>query len=155
MVTQQTGIEAFTYRNDKAIPHFADDRPIVIFDGTCILCSSFVQFILRFDKHRRLRLLDGETPLGQMLFKHFGLDHVNYETIILLEDGRARLKSDGAIRIFEILGLPWSLTAVGRCLPRGLRDRLYEFIARNRYQWFGRRQSCYLPDPAMTDRFIA
>ncbi|WP_020175110.1 thiol-disulfide oxidoreductase DCC family protein [Methyloferula stellata] len=148
-------MEAFAYRNDPAIPHFADDLPIVIFDGKCILCSSFVRFILCFDKHRRLRLLDGETPLGQMLFKHFGLDHVDYETIILLEDGRPQLKSDGSIRILEILGLPWSLAAIGRCLPQGPRDRLYEFIARNRYRWFGRRQSCYLPDPAMADRFIA
>ncbi len=145
----------FEYRCDPTVPAFADDRPVVIFDGTCVLCSGFVQFILRHDTHETLRLLDAETPLGQALFEHFGLNHVDYETIILLEDGRARLKSDGAIRIFESLGFPWSLMAIAKFLPRTLRDRAYEMIARHRYQWFGRRQTCYLPKPSDADRFIA
>jgi predicted DCC family thiol-disulfide oxidoreductase YuxK len=147
--------EAYGYRDDPAVPAFPDDRPILIFDGKCMLCSGFVQFILRNDRRRRIRLLAAQTPTGTALYGHFGLAPVDYETNILLEDGRAWLKSEGSIRIFERLGFPWSLVAVGRVLPRPLRDGLYEVIARNRLRWFGARDACFLPDPADADRFIA
>ncbi len=80
---------------------------------------------------------------------------MEYETNILLEDGRPWLKSEGSIRMFERLGFPWSMLALGRLLPLVVRDRLYEIVARNRFRWFGRRQSCFLPDLAERDRFIA
>ena len=114
--------EAFSYRSDPAVPAFPDDRPILIFDGNCVLCSSFVQFILRTDRKRRFRLLAAQTPIGTALYRHLGLNPTNYETNILLEDGRAWLKSEGSLRIFERLGFPWSLMSVGRLLPR-LRPR--------------------------------
>jgi predicted DCC family thiol-disulfide oxidoreductase YuxK len=147
--------EAFSYRTDPAVPAFPDDRPILIFDGHCILCSGFAQFILRTDRRRRFRLMAAQTPLGEALYRHLGLDPCDYETNILIEDGQAWLKSEGSIRIFERLGWPWSLMSVGRVLPRPVRDRLYEIVARNRLRWFGRRESCYLPDPSEADRFIA
>jgi predicted DCC family thiol-disulfide oxidoreductase YuxK len=64
--------EAFSYRNDPAVPAFPDDRPILIFDGNCVLCSSFAQFILRHDKAHRLRLMAAQTTLGAALYRHFG-----------------------------------------------------------------------------------
>jgi predicted DCC family thiol-disulfide oxidoreductase YuxK len=145
----------YSWRQDPSVPAFADDRPILIFDGHCVLCSSFAQFILRHDRARRFRLLAAQTPLGAALYRHLGLDPTDYETNILLEDGRAWLKSEGSIRVFERLGFPWSLMAFGRVLPRALRDRLYEAIARNRLRWFGRRATCYRPEPADADRFLA
>ncbi|MBV9861398.1 MAG: thiol-disulfide oxidoreductase DCC family protein [Alphaproteobacteria bacterium] len=145
----------FSYRTDPAVPPFADDRPILIFDGKCVLCSGFARFLMRADRKRRFRLLAAQTPLGAALYRHFGLAPVDYETNILIEDGRAWLKSEAAIRIFERLGLPWSLAAAGRLLPRPVRDRLYEIVARNRLRWFGARETCYLPDPSEADRFLA
>ena len=119
--------EAFSYRSDPAVPSFPDDRPILIFDGNCVLCSSFVQFILRTDRKRRFRLLAAQTPIGAALYRHLGLNPTDYETNILIEDGRAWLKSEGSIRVFERLGFPWSLMAAGRLLPGrcglALRDR--------------------------------
>ena len=147
--------QPFSYRTDPAVPSFADDRPIIIFDGKCVLCSRFAQFIMRADRHRRFRLLAAQSPIGTALYSHFGLDSIGYDTIILLEDGRARLKSDASIGIFQRLGPPWSLLAVGRIVPRPLRDRLYDIVARNRLHWFGARETCYLPDPAQADRFLA
>ena len=147
--------EAFSYRTDPAVPPFPDDRPIVIFDGRCVLCSSFAQFIIKTDRARRLRLLAAQTPTGEALYRHYGLAPQDYETNILLEDGRAWLKSEGSIRIFQRLGPPWSLMAVGRLLPQPVRDRLYEIIARNRLSWFGVRETCFLPAPSDADRFIA
>jgi len=144
-----------SWRDDPSVPAFADDRPILIFDGHCVLCSSFAQFILRHDRERRFRLLAAQTPLGAALYRHLGLHPTDYETNILLEDGRAWFKSEGSIRVFERLGCPWSLMALGRLLPRPLRDRLYGVIARNRLRWFGTRETCYRPGPADADRFLA
>ncbi len=146
--------DAFSYRSDPTVPAFPDDRPIIIFDGNCVLCSTFAQFILRTDRKRRFRLMAAQTPTGAALYRHLGLDPTNYESNILIEDGRAWLKSEGSIRIFERLGLPWSLMSAGRLLPRSVRDRLYEIVARNRLRWFGVRQTCYLADPSQADRFL-
>jgi len=146
----------YDYRADPAVPHFADDRPIIIFDGKCVLCSSFARFVLRADRDRRFRFLAAQTPVGTALYKHFGLDPVDYETNILLADGEVFLKSEGSLRILARLPAPWPVVAfVGRLVPRPLRDGLYDFVARHRLQWFGSRATCYLPDPAHADRFIA
>jgi predicted DCC family thiol-disulfide oxidoreductase YuxK len=147
--------DAFSYRDDPSVPPFPDDRPIVIFDGKCVMCSAFARFIMRHDRRRRLRLLAAQSPIGTALYRHFGLAAENYETNILLMDGRAWLKSESSIRIFEQLGFPWSLVAVCRLLPFRARDWLYECVARNRLRWFGVRQVCFLPDPTQADRFIA
>jgi predicted DCC family thiol-disulfide oxidoreductase YuxK len=147
--------EAFSYRTDPAVPRFADDKPIIIFDGKCVLCSHWAAFVLRHDRRRRMRLLAAQTPLGAALYEHYGLDPVSYETNILLEDGRAWLESEGTIRMFERLGFPWNMATAARVLPRSLRDGLYGVIARNRLRWFGVRDTCFLPDPADADRFVA
>jgi len=145
----------YAYRGDPAVPAFADDKPVIIFDGTCVLCSGFAQFIMRRDKTRMFRLLAAQTPLGIALYEHFGLDPVDQESMILLEGGRAYLKADGAMMIFAKLGLPWSLTRIGRILPNVLQDRLYDLVAQNRYRLFGKRETCFRPDPAEADRFLA
>ena len=144
----------YSYRSDPAVPSFPDDRPIVIFDGNCVLCSTFARFILRVDRKRRFRLMAAQTPLGAALYEHYGLFAGDYLTNILLEDGRIWLKSEGSIRIFAGLGFPWWLATAGRILPRGVRDRLYDIIARNRLRWFGRRATCFLPKPRHADRFL-
>ena len=145
---------AASYRDDKRVPPFPDDRPIVIFDGKCVMCSRFANLILRRDRAGRFRLLAAQTPLGEALYRHFGLDPVVYETNILIEDGRTWFKSEASIRILERLGFPWSMMAAARLLPLALRDRLYDLVARNRLRWFGERATCYLPQPEDADRFL-
>ena len=145
----------YDYRADPTVPHFADDRPIIIFDGQCVLCSWFARFVLRTDRDRRFRLLAAQSAIGRALYRHFGLDPFQYETYIVLDEGRAFFRSEASIRIFEGLGGPWRLALVGRALPLWARDGLYDFIARNRFRWFGTRQTCYLPDPSQADRFIS
>ena len=146
--------EAYSYRTDPSIPDFPDARPIIIFDGHCALCSAWAQFVLRHDPHGRIRLLPAQTPLGHALYVHYGLDPEDYQTNILIVDGLAWLKSEGSIRMAETLGFPWSLAAIVRVLPLPLRDRLYEYIARNRFRVFGRREICYLTDQKYADRFL-
>jgi predicted DCC family thiol-disulfide oxidoreductase YuxK len=145
----------YSYRDDPAVPRFADDKPAIIFDGLCALCSGSAAFVLRHDANAVFRLLPAQSPLGHALYIHYGLDPQDYETMILIADGVAWLKSEAAISIAQGLGFPWSLAAVFRVIPLGLRDRLYMFVARHRIRWFGARTSCYRPDARFADRFIA
>ncbi|MGO6790805.1 thiol-disulfide oxidoreductase DCC family protein [Rhizobium ruizarguesonis] len=143
----------YSYRNDPDVPAFADDRPLIIFDGECVFCSGWVKFALKHDKRQRYRFLAAQTPLGEALYRHYGLHARDYETNILIENGRAFFKSDGSIRMVAGLGFPYSLVKIFRLLPRRAADALYEFIARNRLKIAG-RQSCMVPRPQQRSRFI-
>ncbi|MEI3850084.1 MULTISPECIES: thiol-disulfide oxidoreductase DCC family protein [Ensifer] len=147
--------EAYSYRSDAAVPAFADDKPVIVFDGECIFCSGWVRFLLRHDRRAQYRYLTAQSPLGQALYRHYGLDATSFESNILIEDGVARFKSDGSMRTLAQLGLPWSLVNVCRILPTALRDPLYDLVAKNRYRIAGRRQSCMVPTPEERGRFIA
>jgi len=145
----------YSYRQDSAVPSFADDRPIIIFDGYCALCSGWAAFVLRHDRAGKYRLLSAQSSLGHALYLHYGLNPQDYETNILIADGVATFKSEACIRMAEGLGLPWSLAAGFRALPLSWRDRLYAILARNRLRVFGRRATCYVPDHRYADRFLA
>ncbi|MCH9809312.1 MAG: thiol-disulfide oxidoreductase DCC family protein [Alphaproteobacteria bacterium] len=144
----------YSYRDDPAVPDFPDDNPIIIFDGVCVMCSAWARFILKHDRSERYRLLPAQTDLGAALYHHYGLNPIDYETNVLIENGRAYFKSTGTIRMFVSLGLPWSLMAVFRIIPEGIRDKAYEMIARNRYRWFGKRDTCYIATQAEKKRFL-
>lgn len=144
----------YSYRDDPAVPDFKDDKPIIVFDGHCVLCSGFAKFVIRHDKAGRLRLLAAQSPLGEALYTHYGLKPDDYETNLLIDAGRVRVKSDGTMAMFAHLGWPWKALSAGRILPRGVRDALYGLIARNRLKWFGRHDVCYLPPKGEADRFL-
>jgi predicted DCC family thiol-disulfide oxidoreductase YuxK len=137
------------------VPAFADDRPIIIFDGYCAFCSGWANVVLRHDHGAIYRLLRAQSPLGRALYVHYGLDPEDYETNILIAGGRAWFKSEGSIRMTEGLGWPWKLAGAFRVFPRPVRDRMYGFIARNRLRFFGKRATCYVPDRRFEDRFLA
>jgi predicted DCC family thiol-disulfide oxidoreductase YuxK len=147
-------LPAYSYRDDPLVPTFPDDRPIIIFDGYCALCSGWVKFVLRHDKSGIYRLLAAQSPLGKAIYSHYGLDPINYETNILLVHGVVWLKSEGSIRMAEGLGFPWRIAALARLLPLHIRDALYSWVARNRFIWFGRRDSCYAPSENFKNRFL-
>ena len=149
-----TGRAAYSYREDAGVPAFPDGEPLIVFDGECIFCSGWVKFALRHDKAKRYRFLAAQTPLGEALYRHYGLDTRNYETNIFIDQGRAYFKSEGSIGMIAGLGFPWSLVKVFRILPRALADRLYEFIARNRLRIAGRSASCFVPTPEVRSRFL-
>jgi predicted DCC family thiol-disulfide oxidoreductase YuxK len=146
--------EAFSYRGDPDVPAFPDDRPIIIFDGKCAMCSMFAQRVIRRDRRGMFRLLAAQSELGAALYRHYGLDPASYETNMLLESGRAWFKSEASIRILSRLGFPWTCAAAARALPFSWRERVYDFIARNRLKWFGVRERCYVPRVEDADRFL-
>jgi predicted DCC family thiol-disulfide oxidoreductase YuxK len=146
--------ELFSWRDDPEVPAFADDHPLIVFDGDCVLCSANARFVLRNDRRRRFRLTTAQSPLGAALYRHFGLRSDEEGTILVLEGGRLLTDSDAAIAIPAGLGWPWRIAAAARILPRPLRDSLYAWVARNRLRWFGRRETCWVPAPADSDRIL-
>jgi predicted DCC family thiol-disulfide oxidoreductase YuxK len=136
------------------VPSFPDDRPVIIFDGKCVLCSGFAQFVLRHDRNRVFRLMTAQSSTGTALYRHYGLDPLNYQTNVLIEDGKAWFKAEGSVRMFQRLGFPWSMLTVLRFLPSQLTEKLYDVVARNRLRWFGARDVCFVPAPTDADRFL-
>jgi predicted DCC family thiol-disulfide oxidoreductase YuxK len=155
LASRHTRSSPYSYRDDPQVPSFPDDRPIFIFDAQCVLCSRWVELVLRYDRAGRYRLLSAQSALGRALYVHYRLDPDNYETNILLIEGVALIKAEGSIRLAMGLGLPWSLAGILRVLPRRLADTLYDWVARNRFRIFGRRETCYLPRAVDEGRFIA
>lgn len=145
----------YRYRADPRVPAFPDDKALVVFDGVCVLCSGFARFILKRDRAFAFRLTTAQSPLGQALYRHYGLDPDAFETNLVLADGRAHAKLDSIAATGERLGGPWRALSLLRLLPRSLADWLYDRVARNRYALFGRTESCMIPPPEWRDRFIA
>lgn len=144
----------YSYRADPAVPAFPDDKVLVVFDGVCVLCSGFAKFIVKRDRTLAFRLTTAQSPLGQALYRHYGLDTETFATNLVIADGRANAKLDSVAVTGERLGGPWRALALLRLLPRGLADWLYDRVARNRYALFGRTDSCMIPPPEWRERFI-
>jgi predicted DCC family thiol-disulfide oxidoreductase YuxK len=133
---------SYSYRQDASVPSVPDDKPLFVFDGVCVLCSSGAGWLMRHDKQRLFRFTSAQSPLGQALYRHYGvaLD----ETYLLLDKGQLFDKSAGYLRMIEILGGWWLFWKIFRLIPRRIRDYFYDVIARNRYKWFGKTEYCKL-----------
>jgi len=130
-------------------------NPVVLFDGVCNLCSGSVQLIIERDPEARFRFASLQSEAGQRLQAEHGIDPQDLNSVLLIEDGRWFKESDAALRIAGRLRGAWRLLAAFRLVPRPLRDLVYRFIARNRYRWFGKTESCWLPTPDLRSRFLS
>ncbi|WP_284037763.1 thiol-disulfide oxidoreductase DCC family protein [Neobacillus sp. 114] len=126
---------------------------IILFDGVCNLCTSSVQFILKRDPsgHFKFASLQGET--GQYLLKKFGLSP-DINSIVFIENEKIHFESTAALKISRELSGAWKLLNVLFIIPRPIRDLLYKTIAKNRYKWFGKNETCMLPRPEWKSRFL-
>lgn len=120
-------------------------RRVVVYDGHCHLCSGWVKFLHTHPGNPTFELIAMQSEDGRALLTNFGIDADDPTTFLVLDQGRARTESDAAIHVVCEVGGLWKLAAIARILPRPIRDALYRTLARNRYRWFGRRDTCYLP----------
>lgn len=145
---------AYSYRGDPAVPHFDDAHALIIYDGVCVLCSRSMQRIAAADHAGMFRFASAQSPLGQAVFKHYQLDPVAFETVLLLSEGRAFGKLDMAFEVARRLGRAWLLFALFKPLPRRWQDAAYDLVAKNRYRIFGRTEACMVPDASWRGRVI-
>lgn len=131
-----------------------EDRLILFFDGTCLFCNRWVRFLLERDGSGRLRVARLGGAFARRTLPGPTTDGPDARTVVLL-DGEACLeRSEAILRVVAELRWPWRLFALARWVPRGLRNRAYDWVARNRYRWTGNAESCALPSPALRARFI-
>jgi predicted DCC family thiol-disulfide oxidoreductase YuxK len=127
---------------------------LILFDGVCVLCSGWVNFVIRRDSAARFRFTAIQTPYGRQLAERFGIDAVDPQTNVAVIGGRAYFKSDSALSVLaELPG--WRWTRIAYVVPKRTRDFVYDRIARNRYRVFGRRDACLVPTPEMARRFLS
>ncbi|HZT49021.1 MAG TPA: DCC1-like thiol-disulfide oxidoreductase family protein [Hyphomicrobiaceae bacterium] len=144
----------YSYRRDPAVPAFPDDKALLVFDGVCVLCSGLARFVLERDTGFAFRFATAQSPLGQALMRHYGLDPHFFETNLVLADGRAHARLDSVALVGVRLGGAWRALAVLRLLPTPLGDWIYDRVAQSRYALFGRSEHCMLPPPRWRERFL-
>lgn len=130
-----------------------DIDDLIVFDGNCVLCSGLAHFVHERDAARRFKFVAIQSEYGHALAARFGIDADNPPTTVAVVDGVAYFKGDAALAVLEKLP-PSVWTPVARALPSVVRDWLYDRIARNRYQIFGRCERCWAGDPALAERVL-
>jgi predicted DCC family thiol-disulfide oxidoreductase YuxK len=132
----------------------AAGAPVILFDGVCNLCNASVRWVIAHDRAARFRFASLQSRAGRELLAAAGWPAGRPESIVLIEGAQAWGRSDAALGIARRLGFPWSLAAAGVIVPRALRDAVYDWVARNRYRWFGRKDACEAAPPALRGRFL-
>jgi predicted DCC family thiol-disulfide oxidoreductase YuxK len=130
-----------------------NDKPVVLFDGVCNLCSGSVRFILKNDKEKKFLFASLQSGYGQNLLQQFNLQVDNFNSFILYQDGKIFSRSTGALKMFEQLS-GWGWVKTFWIVPKFIRDAVYSLIANNRYRWFGKKEACWLPTPDLKARFL-
>ncbi|QBN17361.1 thiol-disulfide oxidoreductase DCC family protein [Flavobacterium nackdongense] len=131
------------------------NKKIILFDGVCNLCDSAVKFVIQHDQKDVFRFVALQSELGQEILKHIGIDTKNIDSVILYDPGVAYYyKSAAAIEIAKNLGGFFHFGTVFRIIPSGISNQLYDYIANNRYKWYGKKESCMVPTPELTSKFL-
>jgi len=133
-------------------------HPVLLYDGVCNLCNASVRWVLAVDRRQVFRFASLQSPVGEALARRAGAPTSPGATVpdsfVLVDGERAWIRSDALLEAARRLGAPWSWALMLRVFPRGFRDAIYSWIARNRYRWFGKQETCPLPSPEQRARFL-
>lgn len=134
------------------------DYDVILYDGQCAMCSAIVRFVIKRDRHARYRFASLDSAAGKALLEQAGQGawpgEAVPDTFRLIRDGRVYIKSGAALEVVRKLRGLWPVLYLFRAVPVRIRDYVYDTVARNRYRWFGRNESCMLPSPDVRDRFL-
>jgi len=131
-------------------PHL---HPVILFDGVCNLCHGTIRFLVRHDDEGVFRFAPLDSPVGQALLCEHGLPTEDHDSFVLVEGDETHRKSTAALRVARRLDLPWRLAWELRRIPLGVRDVVYDVVAEYRYDVFGKKDACEVPEPEVRERF--
>ncbi|NBB09692.1 thiol-disulfide oxidoreductase DCC family protein [Pseudomonas sp. SLFW] len=137
-----------------AAPHLAPGETVVLFDGVCKLCNGWAKFLIRHDRHKRVRLATVQSREGQDLLAWAGLAVDAFDTMAVIRDQHYWVRSEAFFVVVSLLPAPWPALGLLRVFPRALRDWAYDRIALNRYRLFGKYDVCLMPTPDHQQRFL-
>ncbi len=129
-------------------------HPIVLFDGVCNLCNAAVRFIIKRDKKNLFKFTSLQSAFGQSVLQKFHLSDEPLNSFILFEKGKVYKRSTAALMVAKQLSGGWPLLYAFMIVPPFIRDAVYNFIANNRYKWFGKKDACWIPTRALQSKFI-
>ncbi len=127
---------------------------LLLFDGVCNLCNGAVQFVIERDPEQKFMFASLQSVTGQERLRHFGLSTQHFDSFVLIEGKRFYTESTAALRVARHMGGGWPLLYAFIIVPAPIRNAVYRFVARNRYRWFGRQDSCAMPTPELKARFL-
>ena len=130
------------------------DNPVILFDGVCNLCNGAINFVLRHDKKGIFRFASIQSEAGQRILTANGIDPSELNSFFLVEKRKVYKKSAAALRVVNYFAWYWKELQILRIVPYFLRDAIYDFVAANRYKWFGKRNECMVPTPDLQRRFL-
>ncbi len=133
---------------------WARHERVIVFDGVCNWCNAWVNITIDYDPHAKFKFGMLQSEPAQQILKELRLPAEGFETFLLLEQGHVYTKSTAALRVLKQLSGFWPFFYLGIVIPRPLRDALYDYIARRRYEWMGKADTCRVPTPADRDRFV-
>lgn len=128
--------------------------PLILFDGLCNLCEASVLFVIKRDPKGSFRFTSLQSEVAGQRLTELGEEAGSVKSLLLIKNGRLYNKSDAALEIVKDLSGFWSALQIFRIIPKGIRDLIYDWIARNRYRWFGKKDVCLLPTSEILDRFL-
>ncbi len=131
-----------------------NSSPIILFDGVCNLCNTSVQTVIKKDKQGIFYFASLQSDAGQNLLKEFNLPQENFNSFILIQNGKAYQKSTAALMVAKQLNGLLKLLYVFIIVPTFIRDAVYNIVANNRYKWFGKKEFCMIPTPELKARFL-
>ncbi len=135
--------------------HLADlKQPVILFDGVCNLCSGAVQYVIKHDAKKQFLFASLQSNFGQQVLQQYNLSNIDFNSFILLKNGKIYLKSTAALLVAKQLQGAISWLYLFRVVPTFIRNVVYNVIAKNRYKWFGKQDACWLPTPQLKYRFL-
>lgn len=127
---------------------------MILFDGVCNFCNSSVNYVIARDPGGYFKFAALQSEAGEQMTREYGIDTKNVDSVVLIENGRAYVRSAAALRIAKKLGFPVALLYAFIIIPRPVRDLLYDAFAKRRYKFFGERDACMMPTPEIRARFL-
>ena len=128
--------------------------PVILFDGVCNLCNSAVQYVIKHDAQKQFQFASLQSNFGQQVLAKYNLSNTNFNSFILLKNGKVYQKSTAALLVAKQLSGVIGWLYLFRIVPIFMRDGVYNIVAKNRYKWFGKQDACWLPTPQLKDRFL-
>ncbi len=132
----------------------SDNQSVILFDGVCNFCNYWVNFIIKHDKQAIFKFASLQSEAGKIMSLKYKIDPSKVDSVILIENNQAYIYSDAAIKIaYQLNSFKW-IYFLGKMTPRIIRDFIYKFVAKNRYNWFGKKSTCMIPSPELKNRFL-
>ena len=129
-------------------------KPLLLFDGVCNLCNSSVQSVIKYDTKKQFLFASLQSDAAKEILLQFGETNLKLDSVILIYNNKIYSKSSAILKITQLLGGFYSLNIIFYSIPKFIRDKMYDYVAKNRYKWYGKRESCMLPNEELKNRFL-